>query len=59
MQNLTEAQRITLAEMEARNAQAIWFELRWWFRGEIREDPEVAERIVAADVFASALYWPL
>jgi|GEM_PF-5366618 len=59
MENLTEAQRAAISEIEARNAEAIWFESRWWFHEEIREDPEVAERMVSADVFATALYWPL
>ena len=59
MQNLTEAQRIAISEMEARNAEAIWFELRWWFRDDVREDADAAERMVSANVFASTLYWPL
>ena len=59
MPDLTEAQRIAIAELDARGAEAIWFEDHWRFREDIKEDPELADRLVAADIFASALYWPL
>ena len=59
MPDLTEAQRIAVAELESRGAAAIWFENHWRFGEDIKEDPELADRLVAANTFASALYWPL
>jgi hypothetical protein len=58
MTNLTEAQRIVLTEMEAKDLEAIRFEGEWWFRGDIRKCPEMAERMVRADAVQSCPAWP-
>jgi hypothetical protein len=57
--NLTEAQRIVLSEMQDRNAEAIWFDGRWRFRDEISQDPELAEMMLTPNVLGVGPYWPL
>lgn len=59
MDNLTEAQRIVLSEMQDRNAEAIWFGGRWRFRDEISQDPELAEMMLTQNVLCAGPYWPL
>jgi hypothetical protein len=57
--NLTEAQRIVLSEIQGRNAEAIWFDGRWRFRDEIGQDPELAEMMLTPNVLCAGAYWPL
>ncbi len=59
MQKLTEPQRIVLSTMEDRNAEAIWFKRRWWFREELKRAPELAARMLTPQVLAVGPYWPL
>ena len=59
MDNLTEAQRIVLSEMQDRNAEAIWFDGRWRFQDEISQDSELAEKMLAPNVLGVGPYWPL
>jgi hypothetical protein len=56
---LTEDQRSILAAMERSGIQALWFEGQWRFRGDVREDPPLAARMVAEDAINSAPRWPL
>lgn len=59
MPNLTEAQRIVLAEMEVKDLEAVRFEGQWWFRGDVRKYPEMAERMIRADVVRACPAWPV
>jgi hypothetical protein len=54
---LTEAQRSVLSEMEALNAEALWYAGQWWFRDDVRHTPELAERLVR--VRRRLPRWPL
>jgi hypothetical protein len=58
MPNLIEAQRMVLAEMDVKDLEAICFEGEWWFRGDVRKYPDMAERMVRADVVQSCPAWP-
>ena len=56
---LTEAQRTIITEMERRKAEAILFQGQWRFRDDVRQNPELAQRMVGSEGFRSAPYWPL
>ncbi len=53
---VAEAQASVLADMEARNTEAVWYAGRWWFREDVRQDPELADRLVRVRPLPR---WPL
>jgi hypothetical protein len=59
MTSLTEAQRTVVAELQGHKAEAICFDGQWWFQGDVRQAPDLAERMVKANVLHSAPYWPI